>query len=200
MGAPQKAVAYIELEDYLVLENASRYKHEYLEGVIYAIQGESTRGMAGGSQLHSRLIRNTLVALHAGLRGSACEALATEMRLRIDAAHGVFYPDVLVHCQQPASPATTHELTEARVVIEVLSPTTQHFDRGEKLRAYQQLVGLQHIVLISSMDSAAWSCQRVPSDAAWTDITPWPRGTTLDLPGIGVAIAWDDIYGGVGLG
>ncbi len=53
MGAPSKAVAYIELEDYLVLENASRYKHEYLDGVIYAIQGEPVRGMAGGQRRHT---------------------------------------------------------------------------------------------------------------------------------------------------
>ena len=49
MGYPEKAVAYIEMEDYLVLEQASRYKHEYLKGVVYAIQGEPARGMAGGA-------------------------------------------------------------------------------------------------------------------------------------------------------
>ncbi len=55
MAAPTKAVAYIEMEDYLALENASRYKHEYLQGVIYAIQGEPVRGMAGGSAAHARI-------------------------------------------------------------------------------------------------------------------------------------------------
>ena len=52
MVAPSKAVAFIELEDYLGLETASQYKHEYLDGVVYAIQGEPVRGMAGGSQIH----------------------------------------------------------------------------------------------------------------------------------------------------
>ena len=199
MGAPTKAVAYIEMEDYLVLENASRCKHEYLGGVIYAIQGEPVRGMARGSQLHSRIIRNAGFALHAKLQGTPCEALFTEMRLRIEAADAVFYPDVLVHCQQIGNPATTMELTAARLVIEVLSPTTQHFDRGDKLNAYRQLAGLQHIILLSSMEEAAWACQRVPADAQWSPLEPWPRGTDLRLEGLGLSLGWDEVYAGVGL-
>jgi Uma2 family endonuclease len=200
MGLPAKAVAYIEMEDYLVLENASRYKHEYLDGVIYAIQGEPVRGMAGGSAIHADLIRNVGFALHQKLRGSACSVKMTEMRLRIDAASAVFYPDVLVHCRQPGSPATTYELTEARLVIEVLSPTTQHFDRGDKLAAYRLLPGLQHIVLISSLEPAAWHCQRVPAEGEWTELAPWPCGSRLAVPGLGVALDWDEVYAGVGLG
>ena len=130
MAAPTKAVAYIEMEDFLAMENASKYKHEYLQGVIYAVQGEPVRGMAGGRQTHSRIIRNAGYAPHGKLQGSPCEALSTEMRLRVAAADAVFYPDVLVHCRQIGNPATTMELTEARLVIEVLSPTTQHFDRA----------------------------------------------------------------------
>lgn len=200
MGPPAKAVAYIEMEDYLVLENASRYKHEYLDGVIYAIQGEPVRGTAGGSAIHADLIRNVGFALHQKLRGSACHVKMTEMRLRIDAAGAVFYPDVLVHCSQPGSPATTYELTEARLVIEVLSPTTQHFDRGDKLAAYRQLPGLQHILLISSLEPAAWHCQRVPADGEWTELAPWPCSSSLALPGLGVTLDWDEVYAGVGLG
>lgn len=199
MGVPEKAVAYIELEDYLVLENASRQKHEYLQGVIYAIQGETMRGMAGGSQIHSRLIRNAGFALHKRLTGSPCEVLATEMRLRVDAANAVFYPDVLVHCQPTADPAHTMELTEARLVVEVLSTGTQQFDRGAKPQAYRQLPGLQHIILLSSLEQAGWACHRVPEDAAWTELQPWPRGSELPLAGLGLTLPWAEVYDGVGL-
>lgn len=202
MVVPQKAVAYIEIDDYLVLENASRYKHEYLDGVIYAIQGEAFRGMAGGSQVHARLIRNFTMALHAPLKGSPCEVLASEMRLRI-ADDAVFYPDVLVHCtdqaQTPAQAAYTTELTQAHLVAEVLSPTTAAFDRGAKLQAYQRLASLQHVVLLSGMEPAAWACHR-GADGQWSDLLPWPRGTALALPSLGLQVAWDDVYGGVGLG
>ena len=83
MAVAEKAVAYIEMEDYLVLENASRYKHEYLAGVIYAVQGDGTRGMAGGSAVHADLIRNMGFALHQRLRGTPCSVKMTEMRLRV---------------------------------------------------------------------------------------------------------------------
>ncbi len=199
MAIAEKAVAYIEMEDYLVLENASRYKHEYLAGVIYAVQGEETRGMAGGSQTHSRLIRNTTFAFHKRLVGTPCEVLATEMRLRVEAADAVFYPDVLVHCGPSGEPSSTMELTDARLIVEVLSPSTQRFDRGQKLAAYRKLPGLQHIVLLSSLEQAAWACHRVPADAAWSELAPWARGTLLPLQGLGLNLPWGEVYDGVGL-
>lgn len=119
MATPTKAVAYIELDDYLVLENASRHKHEYLDGVVYAIQGESVRGLARGSAVHADLIRNAGFALHGAFKGSPCSVKMTEMRLRIAAVDAVFYPDVLVHCEPIGNPTTTIELTQARLVIEV---------------------------------------------------------------------------------
>lgn len=199
MGIPQKAVAYIEIDEYLALERASRYKHEYLDGVVYAIQGEAARGMAGGSAAHADLIRNIGFALHSRLRGTAWTVKLAEMRLRIDQADACFYPDVLVHCTQPELPATTTELTEARLVVEVLSPTTQHFDRGDKLQAYRRLPGLQHIVLVSAMEQAAWACERVPAEGEWTALAPWPKGSTLALPGLGIELPWGEVYEGVGL-
>ncbi len=199
MAVPEKAVAYIEMEDYLVLENASRYKHEYLAGVVCAIQGEPARGMAGGSAAHADVIRNVGFALHSRLRGTPCAVKLSEMRLRIDAADAVFYPDVLVHCTPAGDPVTTGELTEARLVVEVLSPGTQQFDRGSKLAAYRKLAGLQHILLLSSTEQAAWACHRVPADAAWSELAPWPRGTTLPLAGLGLELPWAEVYDGVGV-
>ncbi|MCK7501351.1 MAG: Uma2 family endonuclease [Comamonadaceae bacterium] len=123
----------------------------------------------------------------------------TEMRLRIASADAVFYPDVLVHCQPAEDPVNTLELTEARLVVEVLSPGTQLFDRGAKLQAYRQLPGLQHIVLLSSLEQAAWACHRVPVDAEWSALQPWPRGTVLPLEGLGLSLPWGEVYEGVGL-
>lgn len=199
MGDAQKAVAYIEMDEYLALENASQFKHEYLDGVIYAIQGEAVRGMAGGSQVHARIIRNAGFALHSKLLGTPCEVLSSDMRLRIASSGAVFYPDVLVHCEPAtANPASTTELTQARLVIEVLSPTTQQFDRGAKLQAYKMLAGLQHIVLLSSTEAAAWACT-CDEAGLWSEIEPWPHGTVLALPGLGVSLGWDEVYAGVGL-
>jgi Uma2 family endonuclease len=199
MAIAEKAVAYIEMEDYLVLENASRYKHEYLAGVIYAVQGEPARGMAGGSAVHADLIRNVGFALHKRLMGTPCSVKMTEMRLRVEAADAMFYPDVMVHCRPVLDPSNTLELTEARLIVEVLSPSTQRFDGGQKLSAYRKLPGLQHIVLVSSLEQAAWACHRVPADADWSALSPWTRGTALALEGLGLSLPWGEIYDGVGL-
>jgi Uma2 family endonuclease len=198
MGVPQKSVAYIEIEDYLALENASQYKHEYLDGVIYAIQGEPFRGMAGGTATHADIIRNLGFALHSQLRGTPCAVKMSDMRLRI-ADDAIFYPDVLVHCQPTPQPSTTTELTDARLVAEVLSPTTQHFDRGAKLQAYQKLPGLQHVLLLSGMEQAAWVCHR-SAEGPWGELMPWPRGSQLHLPSLKVTLGWNEVYEGVGLG
>jgi Uma2 family endonuclease len=199
MGVPQKSVAYIEMTDYLALEAASSCKHEYLDGVIYAIQGEPVRGMAGGSQAHARIIRNIGYALHRQLQGSGCEVLQTEMRLHIDAANAVFYPDLLVHCASASAAATTYELNEARLVIEVFSPTTQHFDRGVKLQAYQMLAGLQQVVLLSSTEEAGWSCRRA-GDGPWAELEPWQPGSPLMLPSLAIEVGWAEVWSGVGVG
>ncbi len=199
MALAQKALAYIEIDEFLALENASEFKHEYLDGMIYAIQGETVRNMAGGSAAHADLIRNAGFALHEQLRGTPCSVKMSDMRLRVDTADAVFYPDVLVHCQPTPNPARTTELTEARLVLEVLSPSTQAFDKGAKLLAYQRLAGLRHIVLISSIEEAAWACQRSNDDAPWSALQPWAPGTTLPLPGIDAQLNWDAVYGGVGL-
>ena len=199
MAIAEKAVAYIEMEDYLVLENASRYKHEYLAGVIYAVQGDGAQGMAGGSAVHADLIRNIGFALHQRLKGTPCSVKMTEMRLRVDAADAMFYPDVMVHCRPVLDPSNTMELNEARLIVEVLSPSTQRFDRGQKLTAYRKLPGLQHIVLLSSLEQAAWVCHRVPADAAWSELAPWPRGAALTLEGLELSLPWDEVYDGVGI-
>jgi len=88
------------------------------------------------------------------------------------------------------------EPTEARLVIEVSSPTTQQFDRGQKLAAYQQLAGLRHIVLLSSTEEAAWACA-CDERGIWSALEAWPAGTTLALPGLGVELRWDEVYEGV---
>lgn len=195
----EKPLAYIEYEDYLVLERASQYKHEYLNGVVYAVQGDGTQAMAGGSQTHARLIRNALLALHRRLAGTPCEALASDMGLRIDAADAMFYPDVLVHCTRIADPDSTYALSQARLVVEVLSQHTQRFDGGSKLAAYRLLPGLQHIVLISSLTQAASACHRDSGDGQWSPMADWPRGSTLSLPSLEIELPWGEIYDGVGL-
>jgi len=126
---------------YLELEAASTTRHEFVSGEIFA--------MAGGTPEHARLASRALVQLARGL-AKGCEAYNSDLRVRIAAADLATYPDA----QVIGGPVVTalddrHAATNPVVVVEVTSPSTEAFDRGDKLRAYWQLPSVQEVVIIS---------------------------------------------------
>ena len=152
MGAPQKAVAWIKPEEYLALEEKATAKHEYLDGVVYSWQGFVPESMAGGSRAHNRVIQNLVVALRTRLKGKPCEVYATDVRLHVRQRQAYFYPDIAVTCSpgdSPAVAADAAEFSEPCVILEVLSDSTEAFDRGEKFQAYRQIPTLEEYLLVS---------------------------------------------------
>ncbi len=148
MGYAQKPPYYIQPEDYLLLEAKAEFKHEYLDGVIYGWQGEGPLGMAGGSVQHSQVILNIALSLKVQLQGTECMVLATEVRVHKKDKSAYFYPDVVVTCSATDRAQNTH-LTEPSLVVEVLSPSTEFFDRHDKFLAYRGIESLQSYVLVS---------------------------------------------------
>ena len=148
MGYAQKLPYYIQPEDYLLLEAKAEFKHEYLDGVIYGWQGEGPLGMAGGSVQHGQVILNIALSLKVQLQGTGCMVLATEVRVHKKDKSAYFYPDVVVTCS-PADRAQNTHLTEPSLVVEVLSPSTEFFDRHDKFVAYRGIESLQTYVLVS---------------------------------------------------
>ena len=148
MGYAQKLPYYIQPEDYLLLEQKAQFKHEYLDGVIYGWQGEGPLGMAGGSIQHGQVILNIALSLKVQLQGTECMVLATEVRVHKKDKSAYFYPDVVVTCSAADRTQNTH-LTEPSLVIEVLSPSTEFFDRHDKFLAYRGIESLQSYVLVS---------------------------------------------------
>ena len=147
MAYAQKAVKYFEPEDYLLLENLAKNKHEYMDGVIYAWQGTTIRGMAGASLDHSRVCRNLTTHLQSVFSKHGCEAIASDLRVRPDRNSAYFYPDVSVRCGNE-TPGTALEIDDACLIVEVLSPTTEGFDRQDKFERYKKMVSLQSYVLV----------------------------------------------------
>lgn len=130
-------------DDYLDVEARSpAVKHEYVRGEILA--------MAGGSVEHAALSAAIGGLLMAHLRGTPCRAYSSDLRIRVRAADIATYADASVVCdpveRDPSSPA---HVTNPRVVVEVLSPSTADYDRDEKRLYYQQLPSLQEYVLIA---------------------------------------------------
>ena len=129
-------------EEYLVYERDSITRHEYYNGRIYA--------MTGGTESHNLIAANTLATLHSQLRQRPCRVYQSDMRVRIDETGLNTYPDVLVICGQPQFTDTTRDtVTNPIVIIEVLSPSTERYDRGMKFQHYRTIETLQDYLLLA---------------------------------------------------
>ncbi|HKE15380.1 MAG TPA: Uma2 family endonuclease [Kofleriaceae bacterium] len=130
--------------DYLQLEEDSGVKHEFLDGHVWA--------MAGGSPDHARIAANVIALLATQLRGRRCAVFDSDLRVRVKATGLGTYPDLSVVCGSleldPEDPKG-HTITNPTVIVEVLSPSTEAYDRGEKLEHYQQIASLQEVALMA---------------------------------------------------
>lgn len=127
--------------DYVRLEKDSPIKHEYCDGEIYA--------MAGGTPEHGALAMSLATILVPQLRGE-CRLLSSDVRVRIEASDLTTYPDVSIVCGPAARDAIdAHAITNPVLVVEVTSPSSEDYDRGEKLSHYKQLPTLKAVVVVS---------------------------------------------------
>ncbi|HWO22175.1 MAG TPA: Uma2 family endonuclease [Kofleriaceae bacterium] len=178
------------LTDYLEVEELSpAVKHELVDGEIFA--------MAGGTVEHAALSTSISALLVAKLRGGPCRAYSSDLRIRILEASIATYADVTVVCdpveRDPESP--TH-VTNPRVVIEVLSKSTESYDRDEKRLYYQQLQSLGEYVLVAQ-DRRRVEVWRRAGDA-WAH-SIHEAGAKVPLSSIGVELDVNEIYEVAGL-
>ncbi|MCP2730420.1 Uma2 family endonuclease [Limnofasciculus baicalensis] len=148
---------YISPEDYLEGEKMSPIKHEYIRGEIYA--------MAGGSDAHATIGGNLFALLRNHVRGSGCRAYASDMKVRIEAANCFYYPDVMVTCDERDRTPDDFKCYP-RLIVEVLSPSTEAFNRGGKFADYRTIETLQEYVLISQ-DQVNVECFRRNDQGRW---------------------------------
>lgn len=130
-------------DDYLRVEEDSVIRHEFLDGRIWA--------MAGGTPEHARICANMIALLNVALGARRCSVFTTDLRIRVSATGLATYPDVSVICGHleldPADPKR-HTALNPRLLVEVLSPSTEEYDRGEKLEHYQQIASLEEVLLV----------------------------------------------------
>ena len=136
------AQTYLTPSEYLTWERKQPFKNEYHNGQIIA--------MSGASRAHNRITVDITIQLGNQLMDSECEVFASEMRVRTSPEVSYFYPDVIVVCGEPGFEDDTFDtLLNPILVIEVLSPSTAAFDRGEKFEHYKQIASLQEYILVS---------------------------------------------------
>lgn len=146
MSLPQE-LQYFTLKDYLYIERQSEIRHEYLDGHVYAMAGENPD--------HSTICFNLSGIIHAQLRDKPYRGFSPNMKVRTDPGDLFSYPDLTIVCGEPIYHDKRGDvLLNPTVVFEVLSPSTEKYDRGEKFARYRENISsLQNYVLVSQSEA-----------------------------------------------
>ncbi len=144
-------------EEYLEAEKSSPVKHEYIQGQIY--------GMSGASDAHVTITANLVTLLRNHLRGSGCKVYPTDMKVRIESLNIFYYPDLMVTCNRDDTNLDYFKRHPC-LIIEILSPSTEAFDRGDKFSNYRELESLQEYVLVNQTRPSV-ECFRRNSEGLW---------------------------------
>lgn len=170
--------------EYVAHDDHSNTRHEYLDGQIYA--------MAGGSPEHSALIAVIASFLSSAIRGGPCRVHVTELRIRVAETGLATYPDVaVVSGPWERDPEDANTVTNPVVVVEVLSPSTEKYDRGEKLEHYKRIPTLRAALLVAHdhREIELWT----RAGAGWTSAILGP-GSEVALPEPAVRFSVDAAY------
>ena len=182
IASPQQP--YLTPEEYLHIEAQSPIKHEYIDGQIYA--------MAGASDPHVTIALNLATLLRSHVRGSGCRVYISDMKTRIETLNRFYYPDVLVTCD-PRDLETPNHKRFPTLIVEVLSDSTEAFDRGDKFADYQTLESLREYVLINTKRQRV-ECFRRNDEGLWVLQFYTPQQTSFRLDSIGFEGILDALY------
>ena len=187
MGLPVEKRRYT-IAEYLDRELHAAERHEYHEGEILA--------MSGGSDTHSFIIVNVVAELRAALKGHPCSVGEGNLRVRDEHKVRFVYPDASVICDDreydPQDP-NRHTILNPRIIVEVLSPSTEAYDRGDKFQYYQGIESIEEYVLIAQERAAAQTFLRQP-DGTWSLKGFLGIDATLRLRCLPIAIPLSEIY------
>ena len=177
-------------EEYIAFErkalpDSEVIRHEYVNGELIA--------MSGASRAHNLIAGNIFGELRTLLRGSDCETYMSDMRVSTPTTASYFYPDVVVVCEEPRFEDDVFDiLLNPLILVEVLSPSTEAYDRGEKFAHYRQLASLQEYVLVAQDQIRVEHYQRQEKQWIFTDFQE--RDKVLRLPSLQCKLLLQDIY------
>jgi Uma2 family endonuclease len=168
------------VEDFLAFEAAEPERYEFIGGIVRMVTGDTAA--------HSAIKGNVAVALDEALRRGPCRAYLSDLKVLTPTA--VMYPDVLVTCRP--LPPDDDRLPDPTVVVEVLSPASETFDRIYKWREYQRIGSLRHYVLIEQKERRieVWS----RTETGWELVTVEPPADAITLDAIDATVSLGEIY------
>ena len=183
MPAQPQTSHNLSAEDYLAWEAAQPERHEFVDGEVFA--------MAGAEDRHVTVCLNVAMALRQHLRGTPCRTFMADMKVQANANSSYFYPDVVVTCS--AADADSRQIKrEPRLIVEVLSPGTEAYDRGEKFLRYRQIASLSEYVLVD-FENRRVDVFRKQSDGLWV-LHPFDAQTPVTLASVDVVVDADTLY------
>lgn len=178
--------SYLTPSAYLVQERQSTERSEFIHGQIYA--------MAGASREHNQLVFNLAGLLHAQLRQKPCSAFVADMRVRTRPNEAYFYPDLTVVCgDMQFEDEESDTLTNPTLIIEVLSPSTEGYDRGAKFAHYRRLASLQEYVLVAQ-DRLSIERYVKNEQGQWLLFEATEGDEVIVLATIGCTLTISDVY------
>lgn len=177
---------YISPEEYLAFEREAEYKSEYVDGEV--------RERAASDLHHVQTVSNLITQIGSQLRGRPLLVLANEMKVRTADSRKFFYPDVSVVCNKPQfHDERTDIILNPLLIIEVLSKSTEAFDRGAKFQAYQSLASLREYLLVAQDKPAVEQYVRRP-DGSWTYRAVIGLESSLPLPSVECTLGLGAVY------
>ncbi|OCQ92096.1 hypothetical protein BCD64_20075 [Nostoc sp. MBR 210] len=174
----------ISPEEYLQMEEKSSIKHEYIDGYIYA--------MAGASDPHVTITGNLFSLVRNYVRGSGCRVYIADMKARIESLNRYYYPDVMVTCDSRDKETPVYKRFPC-LIVEVLSDSTEAFDRGDKFADYQAIETLKEYVLINTKRQRV-ECFRLNDDGFWVLQTYTSQDQTFRLNSINFEATITELY------
>lgn len=165
---------YLTPDEYLQMEDMGNIKHEYIDGQLYA--------MAGASDPHITIAGNLFALLRSHVRGSGCRVYIADMKARIESLNRFYYPDVMVTCDPRDQETSTYKRFPC-LIVEVLSDSTEAFDRGDKFVDYQELESLREYVLFNTKRQRV-ECFRRNEQGLWVLQSYTPQQTSLRLDSV----------------
>ncbi|MCA1621338.1 MAG: Uma2 family endonuclease [Acidobacteria bacterium] len=179
-------VTYVTPEEYLAAERLSETRSEYLDGGVYP--------MTGGTVNHNRITINLILELGTQLRSANCHVHATDLKVRLPDSRKFFYPDVMVICGDlQYHDERSDVILNPDLVVEVLSPSTEAYDRGAKFRAYQTIESLKEYLLVAQ-DAPVVERYLRNGDGTWKYTLAEGLEGALTLPSVGCTLNLGAVY------
>ena len=176
------------LQEYIEYEEVSEVRHEFHEGFLYP--------MATTSRAHNEIVQNLSSEIRSKIRRKGCKVYAENVKLQLIENGKYVYPDILLTCDERDLNSQYSEfiIRYASLIIEVLSKSTEDYDRNGKFKLFQQIPSIQYYLLVDSRRQVVDLYSRNENSNTWTYQTFSERSDIIEFPKLGFKISLDDIY------